>query len=81
MSKTMWQFGFCYATTDGRVWGSHIEAPDWETALNAVADLQGWQCGARCAVIDADSDTVEYEADPPLCPPHLRDHPAGRMHR
>jgi hypothetical protein len=74
-------FGFHYATTDGAVYGSHLEAPDWETALNAVQDLQGWQCGAIGCIISADGEITHDYGDPAPCPPHLRNHPAARMER
>lgn len=73
------RFSFTYQTTDGRAWCDFVEAPDWQSALDAVQDFQGYQCGAVCAVIDEESGEHEYAASPPDCPPHLIDHPAGRM--
>lgn len=73
------RFSFTYRTTDGRAWCATLDAPDWQRGLDAVQALQGYQCGALCMVIDEDSGSTEFEADPPDCPLHLRDHPAGRM--
>lgn len=79
MAMRLTRFSFVYRTTDGRSWCDFVESPDWQSALDAVQDLQGHQCGAVCAVIDVDSGEQTHAADPPDCPPHLVTHPAGRM--
>lgn len=73
------RFSFLYRTTDGKTWGDFIDASGWRTALDAVQELQGHQCGAVCEIVDHDSGISEFSSKPPDCPKHLRDHPAGRI--
>lgn len=73
------RFCFCYKTTDGKSWGDFIDAPDWQSGLDAALECQGYQCGALVSVIDEETGAIEFDADLPPCPPYLRDHPAARM--
>jgi hypothetical protein len=75
-------FTFCYRTTEG-VFGSRLEAPGWEKAVEAAEELGGYALGPIISVIPAEDDTdheswkaqrqEEHYPDPPPCPDHLRD--------
>lgn len=80
------KFSFRYEVlhADGpHAYGDIIDAPDWETAANRAVEMNGQIEGAVCAEIPAHADgsitgpMIDY-GDPPLCPPHLLNHPGIR---